>query len=401
MLWLSKRKNNIEDFGAGQLPFVSGDISVLSAVSKSLSPETYKIRNIRSIPDIFSKAHLFEMSIRKGDYYGENDDFFEMYNKWVEYEWRAIIATLVLSKNLRIAISKVPFFPDIDDITIPLKFNDQGKDINDIQVLSPIEVILARKMPTCELWQKPAEQIVNNITFPRIDLDLKEFYDWKTGFIYVLTLTDNTRHPIAITSPATLVVPSIDAWHILWDNYKLSWVEPFAVDTPINHKTLNDCDPARILVEKYPDYVPLLINWLKLYRNQLKIMATPNAEIPIQAPAEQWCNKISDVVYLCGPIDGTNTGEGIIKRFEMALEKHAKKLFPLPEEIAQAFNELQVKSILAPYIKSNKSEVQIRYNNNDIKHLFIDCSHQTINNRDISKIIAIVQLSVHDLIQEY
>lgn len=381
MLWLPKTsKRAFTESEGTNSPFKYGFPNTLLEVSRALETDSYNVRNIRSIPDIYSKAHLFDMAIRQGDS-NADDDFFKKYKLWVEYEWRAMLAVIVLAENLGVKVRTIPFYPSSNDEFIPAKFNDDGKDDDGNDVLSPLEKIIYRSRPTFEVWTKSS---ANNVREEE-----KLAWTWRNGLVFqVCPNEDDHWHPIAMTSPTTLIVPAADGWKTLWSTYNkvFTWIEPFAGERDIDPNKLVNENPVEVLKRDHKECLPILYSWLELYRDELTKKAIDS----------NWCPKKDNIGYLCGPFNGYDK-DGILKRFLNGLDQTN-----IDATVKKVFSFTNIASILAPYIPNEKSEVEMPISSaNGKRMLFIDCDAETIGGRALDNVIAIDRQSVKTIRDEH
>ncbi|MDR2359858.1 MAG: hypothetical protein LBD85_01065 [Oscillospiraceae bacterium] len=381
MLWLSDV--NKKEFGEKESvtgPFKYGVDNALLEVSRALETDSYDARKVRSIPDIYSKAHLFDMAIRQADS-NSDDAFFKNYKSWIEYEWRAMVAVLVLAENLGVKVRAVPFYPSSANPEVPAKFGEDGKDEDRRDVLSPLEKIIYRSRPTFELWKIPDGNTVTE--------EEKYGWSWGNGMVFQVCPEGERPVPIAFTSPTTLIVPAADGWKTLWKHYGkiFTWIEPFAGERGIDPNKMSDENPSIVLKRDFAEYLPVLYSWLELYRLKL-------AE---KAVKTDWCAKKETVGYLCAPFAGVDK-DGILCRFIKDLGFSS-----IDRDTSEVFTFTNITSLLAPYVPSNVTHVGMDYANIAVgsKVLFIDCDAERIGGHELEDVIAIDRLSVKRVRDEH
>jgi len=188
------------------------------------------------------------------------DDALNSIFSTTEEEWQAILAVIVLSKRLGLKVIETPlFFEEQGDLNYQGNFTEISlADPHNLNSLSFPEKILAKRLPTSGLW---------------IRTSAGEGWKWSTGKLFVLEyLSDDGQTvlhmPIAMSSPTTFIVPTINAWRILWKKHEdlLPWIKKFVPGETVD----SDFTTVKALQETSKQHIPLLRAWLNSYMEFLK-----------------------------------------------------------------------------------------------------------------------------------
>ncbi|MCL2361451.1 MAG: hypothetical protein FWC73_06530 [Defluviitaleaceae bacterium] len=161
-----------------------GKLETLQHIEAALDTSNTSFEDVRSIPDVWCNTNIFEMILTL-DMSVNHDPIVKQYKEHLETEWRALIAAIVLGKE--IGVQEKPISP-----------NPQNVYASDA-----IELI-----PNNQYWDKPEGA----------------GWLWKESKLYVLG-PESSKRVIAISSPITMLSPAADCWEAIY-NYKdaFPWV---------------------------------------------------------------------------------------------------------------------------------------------------------------------------------
>jgi hypothetical protein len=352
MRWISScRKESTITIGASNDSFKPSDESVLLAASRALEANNYNFSTVRSIPDIFYYARLYEIMLY-ADNIDNSDPFFSSFKTQIECEWRAMLALLVLSKTLDLPITAVPF---------PKKGNSSFV----------LERIALNRLPNSNLW------------------NIDDYgWSWENSVMFMLD-----GSPIAMSSPITIIVPSADAWKVLkkyssnnvddMPEWTRNWVHSEGFDV-VNDTII---DPVELMNQDNAHY---LWTWLIEYTTYVQKNGSDHS----------LCNNVNIARRIYADDIQISANNGILARFKNALEeKHKFKLSELPKDKF----EIRYLADLLPELTRDPMQSDILMDGNNLS-LFVDCnkvrSDIEIGNKKPKEIKALGAISLKALAED-
>lgn len=337
MRWISECREDVTiPRNTSSDSFQIGDKNILLAVSRALKTNNPDTSDVRSIPDVFFKARIYEMMIYSKDE-DAYDPFFRIYRTQIEYEWRAMLSVLVLANTIGLNVLTMPI-PNMNNA-------------------SRLEKISLKRLPS-SIW-----------TIPDNWSQQKTGWTPETGMMFALKNKENRILPIAISSPNTIIVPVAEGWKFLKEIFielnmysnsrddRPDWIKPWDNDAP---KTIEEDDPARLLNR---DFAHIMWSWLSDYQKYLAKYAND----------VNLCNQ-DYAKALCGPINATDRTIGIITRYKNDLQDLYN--FSYKQEV---YNYNHISDILTERKNLDYSDVMM-FSCDGNKRLFIDCERIRDNN---------------------
>ncbi|MCL2197418.1 MAG: hypothetical protein FWB80_00695 [Defluviitaleaceae bacterium] len=327
MRWMPNLKTNAP-FTVGQAKdsFKPGKRDVLLAASRAIDIQALQTSDVRSVPDIFYDACMYEMMMHSD---GEDvkDSFFVECLKQIEYEWRALFAFLVLSKTMSKPVKAESL----------LKSNQPSR--------FPLEQIAITHIPKRNIWNEQGSG-----------------WTWEDSVLFTLHNDDDDLWtPIAMSSPTTIIVPAADCWNTVMRNYHFDensderpdWIRCWSNNRP---KTSSD-DPVKLLGR---DYAQIMWSWLSAYQKFLLAKAKDSGK----------CLDMSMANNLCAEDLTNSNNDGIITRYKKALE--IEYGFKKDGSSQGSYEIKNIADLLAERRSLDYSDVKM-FKNVTETYIFIDC----------------------------